>query len=91
MQRGRRMRRYIDAYKIPYHDLSDGKGLCQVAFLEDIVKVPTADVRENATAHKVVGGGEHDGATCWFECSQCHGTVDIDDAYCKHCGAQMER
>lgn len=40
------MRRYIDAYKIPYHDLSDGRGKCEVAFLEDIIKVPTADVVE---------------------------------------------
>ena len=53
--------------------------------------LPTADVRKNIKAQKVIGGGEHDGATLWFECSQCHGTVDIDDAYCKHCGAQMER
>lgn len=49
------------------------------------------DVRKNIKAKKVIGGGEHDGATCWFECSRCHGTVDIDDAYCKHCGAVLER
>ena len=42
------------------------------------------------TAKKVIGGGEHDGATCWIECSHCHGSVDIEDAYCKHCGAVLE-
>ena len=47
------------------------------------------DVRKNIKAKKVIGGGEHDGATCWFECSHCHGSVDIEDAYCKHCGADM--
>ena len=52
--------------------------------------VPSADVRKNIKAKKVIGGGEHDGATCWFECSHCHGTVDIEDAYCKHCGAVLE-
>lgn len=52
--------------------------------------VPPADVRKNIKAKKIIGGGEHDGATCWFECSSCHGSVDIEDAYCKHCGAVLE-
>ena len=51
---------------------------------------PTADVRENVHAKKVIGGGERDGATCWFECSHCHGTVDLQDMFCKHCGAVLE-
>ena len=50
----------------------------------------SADVRKNIHAKKVIGGGERDGATCWFECSHCHGTVDIEDAYCKHCGAVLK-
>lgn len=50
---------------------------------------PTADVRENITAHKVIGGGEHKGATCWFECSQCGKTVDANDKYCSECGARF--
>lgn len=48
-----------------------------------------ADVRDDATAHKVVGGGEHDGATCWFECDNCGLAVDIGDVFCKHCGARF--
>ena len=81
------MSRYIDADKLQqvYKEIHGGKR----SLLIDTE--PTADVRENITAHKVIGGGEHDGATCWFECSHCHGSVDIEDAYCKHCGAQMER
>lgn len=47
------------------------------------------DVRDYATAHKVVGGGEHDGATCWFECDNCGLAVDIGDVFCKHCGARF--
>lgn len=50
---------------------------------------PTADVRDDATAHKLVGGGEHDGATCWFECDNCGLAVDIGDVFCKHCGARF--
>ena len=78
--------RYVDADNLPRHGNRGG-----VVYWRDIEAQPTADVRENVKAQKVVGGGERDGSTCWFECSQCHGTVDIDDAYCKHCGAQMER
>lgn len=40
-------------------------------------------------AIKVIGVGEHDGATCWIECSNCHGAVDIEDTHCKHCGAKF--
>ena len=35
--------RLVDADAIRYMDLSDGKGLCFVAFLEDIKKLPTVD------------------------------------------------
>lgn len=49
-----------------------------------------SDVRENVHAKKVIGGGERDGSTCWFECSHCHGTVDLQDMFCKHCGAVLE-
>ena len=52
---------------------------------------PTADVRDDTTAHKVIGGGEHDGATCWFECSRCGKTVDVNDKYCSECGARFEQ
>ena len=48
-----------------------------------------ADVRDDATAHKVVGGGERDGATCWFECDCCGLAVDVGDVFCKHCGARF--
>lgn len=52
--------------------------------------VPPSDVRKNVHAEKIISGGEHAGATCWFECSHCHGTVDIQDMFCKHCGAVLE-
>ena len=38
--------RLIDADAIRYRDLSDGKGLCYVVFLEDIKKLPTVDAVE---------------------------------------------
>ena len=40
-------------------------------------------------AHKVCahsqGGGTH-----WIVCSNCEKPIDWQDAYCKHCGAQMD-
>lgn len=84
------MSRYIDADNILYTDLSEGRGVCWVTFMDWIKEMPTADVRKNIHAQKVIGGGERDGATCWFECSHCHGTVDLQDMFCKHCGAVLE-
>lgn len=79
--------RYIDAdMLIKFANNSKDKTIDA----NDIARFPTADVRKNIKAKKVIGGGEHDGATCWFECSSCHGSVDIEDAYCKHCGAVLE-
>ena len=48
------------------------------------------DVRKNIKAQKVLAGGILYGTTHWYECSCCHGAVDILDAYCKHCGAVLE-
>ena len=79
------MSRYIDANKLQeaFKELHGGKR----SLLIDTE--PTADVRDDATAHKVVGGGDRDGATCWFECDNCGLAVDIGDAFCKHCGARF--
>ena len=55
-----------------------------------INEMPTADVRKNIKAQKVLAGGILDGTTHWYECSCCHGAVDILDVYCKHCGAVLE-
>lgn len=89
------MSRYIDADLIEYEPMcrARGNGMyedCEIACKDQIDDIPTADVRKNIHAKKVIGGGECDGATCWFECSHCHGSVDIEDAYCKHCGAVLE-
>lgn len=84
------MSRYIDADNILYKDLSEGRGVCWVTFRDWIKEMPTADVRKNIRAQKVLAGGILDGTTHWYECSCCHGAVDILDAYCKHCGAVLE-
>ena len=40
------MSRYIDADNILYKDLSEGRGVCLVAFKDWIDKMPSADVVE---------------------------------------------
>lgn len=96
------MSRYIDAVWIAQelewwrdqlaetHGEDDEYVLCLWEVLMKLDDTPTADVRENITAHKVICGGEHKGATCWFECSQCGKTVDVNDKYCSECGARFE-
>lgn len=68
-----------ESYKRGWNDAIDAIVDCQ----------PTADVRKNVHAKKVIGGGEHDGSTCWFECDNCGLAVDIGDVFCKHCGARF--
>lgn len=79
------MSRYIDA-DLLQEDFKEDHGGKRSLMIDT---QPTADVRENITAHKVIGGGEHEGATCWFECSNCHTMVDINDKYCSECGARF--
>ena len=57
--------------------------------LAELEEVPTVDVRDYATAHKLVCGGGRDGTTCWFECDNCGLSVDVGDVFCKHCGARF--
>lgn len=78
------MSRYIDVDKLQRHGNRGG-----VVYWRNIEAQLTADVRDDATAHKVVGGGERDGTTCWFECDNCGLAVDIGDVFCKHCGARF--
>ncbi len=87
------MNRYIDADKLS-QDIKD-RFFDENMMVNDvlqriIIRQPTADVRENIKAQKVLAGGILDGTTHWYECSYCHGAVDILDAYCKHCGAVLE-
>lgn len=40
--------------------------------------------REKAQIEKEGGG-----SSWWDVCTECHGAVDSQDRYCKHCGAQF--
>lgn len=34
---------------------------------------------------------EGGGSTWWHVCGECHGAVDTQDLYCKHCGRPLRR
>ena len=90
------MSRYFDADEAKRQLQKATMGQCDVmkVFLNTmyrIDKIPTADVRENVKATKVISGGSANskGTTLWFVCSECKMPVDITDNFCKHCGADM--
>ena len=92
------MSRYIDADKILYEDLSEGRGVCWVTFMDWIKEMPTADVRKNVKGnwikrvdHLDYGLIKFEG----FECSSCGFRVwkndyeNIEFKFCPCCGADM--
>lgn len=91
--------RLIDADKIPWTDLSDGRGLCYVTFLEKVQRLPT--VKETPVRHGrwiyypeclKNEGASHDDAICSV-CGEMFDQMDNDVErfdYCPHCGAKME-
>ena len=40
---------------------------------------------EDAVPAEVEGGGN----TWWIVCGKCHGAIDVNDRYCKHCGGKV--
>lgn len=92
------MSRYIDADKILYKDLSEGRGVCWVTFMEWIKEIPTADVRENVRGEWIDDGIHGDWAwetdghgVCWqiWKCSRCGSGTKIRSNFCPSCGAEM--
>ena len=87
------MSRYIDADKLKQHYAWIRYADSETADLFDniIDQQPTADVRENVMAEKVISKhGINDITTRWFECSICGQAVDLGDNFCKNCGANMK-
>lgn len=41
---------------------------------------------EEATTAEIEGGG----STWWIVCGDCHGPIDTNDHYCKHCGKKVK-
>lgn len=85
--------RYIDADKILYTDLSEGRGVCWVTFMDWIKEMPTADVRKN-----VRGKWQPIEVQPYFKkhfdtsvaCSVCHRKGNKRWNFCPNCGARMD-
>lgn len=75
--------RLIDADKIPFRDLSEGKRLCIVAFASDINQMPTIEPKKG----KWIGNDDFDE---FFRCSLCgFGETQFDHTwnFCPNCGS----
>ncbi len=44
--------------------------------------------QEPETAEIEIEGG---GSNWWYVCSECHGTIDMCDQFCRHCGKRIKR
>ena len=44
--------------------------------------------QEPETAEIEIEGG---GSSWWYVCSECHGTIDMCDQFCRHCGKRIKR
>ena len=84
------MSRYIDADKILYKDLSEGRGVCWVTFMDWIKEMPTADVRENVRGEWVYHTEPLAGLPYGhYTCSLCDKVSWDEPNFCPNCGAQM--
>lgn len=93
------MSKYIDAEKIPWTDLNDGRGGVNVyvTFLEKVARMPAADVVEvrhgrweELMEHRGAGGILGGKDICvGYACSECGEQSDIMTYYCPNCGASM--
>ena len=79
--------RYIDADKILYTDLSEGRGVCWVTFMDWIKEMPTADVRENVRGEWKKRKDKP--LQNWYQCSNCGAICGETPKYCSECGADM--
>lgn len=76
--------RYIDADKIPYTDLSEGRGVCWVTFMDWIKKMPTADVVEVVRC-KDCKNRIFDKSRNLFYCQMYYGMGNVsDNNYCSY-------
>jgi predicted amidophosphoribosyltransferase len=40
---------------------------------------------QEAVKAEIEGGG----SSWWYVCSECHGAIDKNDQYCRHCGRKV--
>lgn len=91
-------KKYIDASKIRFSDLSNGLGLVWVTYKEWIDEMPAADVEEVRHGYWIPSQREYHWAetgvvdliTFGYKCSVCGAEENFKYKYC-HCGAKMDK
>ena len=56
-------------------------------FASEICKKAAESLRSDPEEIEIEGGGH----SWWHVCGGCHGNVDIQDKYCKHCGSELKK
>jgi len=56
---------------------------CQLLLCSDALAL----LKEQEAEPEIEGGG----STWFYVCSECHGAIDNNDRFCKHCGARLKR
>ena len=56
-------------------------------FASEICKKATESLRSDPAEIEIEGGGHN----WWHVCGECHGNVDIEDKWCKHCGSELKK
>ena len=88
--------KYIDAEKIPWTDLNDGRGGVNVyvTFLEKVARMPAADVVEVKHGRWIIDrefGNDVMSDEQMVICSECgKGIFWGKQNYCPNCGAKMD-
>ena len=67
-----------------------GEYSAEAVLVEDINKLPAADVAEVVHGRWIYKGASVDGKRV-YECSACHNDIYATGPYCKECGCKMDK
>ena len=56
--------------------------------LSEICRKAAEELKRNIPQKKEMEGG---GSTWWYICPECHGAIDRQDHFCRHCGQAVEQ
>ena len=59
---------------------------CDGSFIKMMEETREHLKREKPQKIEIEGGGH----SWWYVCPECHGAIDRDDHFCKHCGQAVE-
>ena len=60
---------------------------CTAFWISEKAGKAAEELKRNVPQEMEIEGG---GTTWWHVCPECHGAIDRDDQYCKHCGQAVK-